>query len=197
MLRDLGCALFEPRRFFASLRGEPPRTGRAFLALLIPSALGSLLLLARADTLIAQALPFGRDLPPEVLRSAFYVGSVLGAPLGALLLWVTGWLPIRLGAGRFERIGEVAAWTQLPAGVMGLAANAAVAIATLPPALLLGVRAAGMAWCGWLVYEGLRAFHPARVRGGVLVYALFALGALALGLGGLPISRPSPEGLPF
>lgn len=197
MLRDLGRALFDPRQFFGSLRGEAPRTGRAFLALLIPTALGSLLLLTRADAVVAQALPFARDLPPEVLRSAFYVGSVLGAPLGALLLWASGWLPIRIGSGRFARISEVAAWTQLPAAATSLLANAAGTIAALPPPLLLGVQMAGIAWCGWLVYEGLRAFHPQRVRGGVLAYALFALGALALGLGGLPGASPSPDGLAF
>jgi len=197
VLRDLGRALFEPRRFFGALRGHAPNAGRAYLALLLPATLGALVQLARADSILAQAPAFARDLSPEVLRSAFYIGTLVGGPLAALLLWLAGWLPLRVGAGRFARIGEVAAWTQLPAAFTSLLGHAVNALGVPPSPLTLAVQAGSVLWCGWLVYEALRVFSPGRVRGGVIAYALFALGLLALGLAGPVGGGGSPDGLVF
>lgn len=195
MIRDLGSALFAPRRFFSELRGRAPSLGRAFLALLAPLLLGALLQGVRADAVLSQVpTEFARGLSPHALRSAFYVGLVLTGPLTAAFAWLAGWAPIRLGAGRFERVGEVSAWTQLPAAAAGLFNLAASAFGVAPPPpLALAIQIGATLWCVWLVYEGLRAFSPGTVRGGVIAYALFAVGSFALGFGlGVPgASRPS------
>jgi hypothetical protein len=200
VIRDIRSALFAPRRFFGELRARPPNVGRAFLALLVPLLLGALLQGARADAVLAQ-LPteLARELSPQAFRTAFYVGLVFTGPLTAAIAWLSGWAPIRLGAGRFERIGEVSAWTQLPAAVAGffnLAASASGLV--IPPPLALAVQIGATLWCVWLVYEALGTFSPRSVRGGVIAYALFAAGALALGFGaGATGAARSPSGLMF
>lgn len=200
MIRDLGSALFAPRRFFGELRGRAPSLGRAFLALLAPLLLGALLQGVRADAVLAQVPPeLARELSPEAFRTAFYVGLVFTGPLTAAIAWLAGWAPIRLGAGRFERIGEVSAWTQLPGAIAGLFNLAASAFGVvLPPPLGVAVQVAATLWCVWLVYEALRAFSPRTLRGGVIAYVLFGVGSLALGFGlGVPGAARSPSGLMF
>jgi hypothetical protein len=115
-------------------------------------------------------------------RPAFAAGLLASAPLGALGIWGLGWLPLRLGVGRRARLGELAAWAQLPSAVVSFLSTAASALATLPPAVGLAATVAGEAWCVWLVFEALGTFaRDARGRG-VAAYVLFAGLLLALGL---------------
>lgn len=199
MLRDLADALLAPRPFFGALAARAPSRGRAFLALLIPFTAGAIVQALRVDTLLAQpavveALARG-GLSPETFRPAFVAGLLSVGPLGALSTWVAGWMPLRLGAGRFARLGEVAAWTQLPTAVVGALGMAAGALGVVPPTnVSFALQAATLAWCGWLVYESLRVFSPRTLRSGVTVYVLFSLVGLALaGAAGL-VSTPGSSG---
>ena len=121
--------------------------------------------------MLAQVPPeLARELSPEAFRTAFYVGLVFTGPLTAAIAWLAGWAPIRLGAGRFERIGEVSAWTQLPGAMAGLFNLAASAFGVvLPPPLGVAVQVAATLWCVWLVYEALRAFSPRTLRVGARI----------------------------
>jgi len=181
VLRDLADASLDPRRFFASLRARPPSARRAFAALLLPLALGALVqliglgpLLESLDPALARTL---ERLGPVVLRVAFLVGALLGVPLAALVLWLVAWLPLRLAAGARPRLGEVAAWTQVPNAVVRFVPVVAGALGVaLPPPIGLLLGLAGTGWSAWLVYEGLGAFAAdARTRGLLAWLALQAL----------------------
>lgn len=185
LLRDLAEALLAPQRFFAALAGRPASASRAFLALLLPFAVAGLALMAQTGRLLAgpelaQILADGR-IAPEVLSTALLAAAVLLGPVLALLTWLAGWLPIRLGAGRFPRIGEIAAWTQLPTAVSALVAMPLAAgglVAAGPATLVMQIGPA--LWCGWLVFTALRVFSPRTAVSGIVVYGLFTGTSLAL-----------------
>jgi hypothetical protein len=195
VLRDLAGALFTPQRFFAGLVRRTARPGRAFLALLLPIALGTSLQLLGLDALIAQLPAALAGSVEQIGKAAFAVGLLASAPLGALGIWLLGWLPLRVAVGRRARLGELAAWAQLPSALVSLLSTAAAAFAALPPAVGLAATLAGELWCVWLVYEALGVFAPDARWRGVAAYVLFALLLLALGL--YEGSPGAPPGLVF
>jgi hypothetical protein len=180
VLRDLGRALFAPQRFFEELLRRPESRGRAYAALLLPQLLAGATMLLGWQNQIAQ-------LPPALAAGfarlgpiPFVVGSLGGAMLTALLLWFVAWLPLRLGVGRRPRLGEAAAWTQLPKSISVLLAMVAFLSPSAPQALTLGASLVSEAWCGWLVYRALAVVARDAIWRGLGAYALMEIPRLAL-----------------
>jgi hypothetical protein len=115
--------------------------------------------------------------------------------LMSLLLWLFGWLPLRIGAGARPRLGELAAWTQLPSALVGALSMSAGGLGlALPAPLSLALGLASTGWSGWLVYEGLGAFAPDARWRGLAVWALFAGALTLLSVVAGPAAVPRPSG---
>jgi hypothetical protein len=172
MLQRALSGLQDPGSFFRWLGSEPPRPGVAFLVPLLAvlvstGASVSLLLLESPQTRQLRRLLDESGLSVQ----AFGWMLLLAAPVGALVVWATTWVPIRLGAGPGARLWEVAAWSQLPQLAIA-PLQAVVGLTHAPDLVSITLSILGLLWSTWFVYAGVLELARGRALGAAVVHAL-------------------------
>ena len=168
LLRDAWWAASAPSAFFYALQAAPqPRLGRAALAALAAGAVAA----------GVGALAFVRATDSDGFILAWGLLSAIGLPYLAMMVFLGGLVMVRPGQLDL-RAWEIAAWSWVPAGVLGVSLLPA-ALVVPGPAAALGL-AAFPIWHLTLVMRGVRAFAPHRVALLLALYVLAVYGVPAL-----------------